>query len=339
MAENESLMFACPNCGQHFEVDADMAGEAFECPSCGHLGEIPGRADDLRKSSAPKITVVRRIEKQPGKPKKCLKVVGIVAGVLLALVCLALIVWIASSKGDGKQQERDVKTAEETSAEQRPSSRSSSSDEESQFRGPRKFVKEHVAKYGQFRVCAMTKTGGDVVVCGKNNWASSRCSEELTDVLQAVGDAGERIIDVSLTERGRYIVLYGVNAASWKGIPSEMEHYLRQFHDNYETLYSAAFNDAGDWIVVASEHFASSASWLNKWISDGLKEYGKLLAATVTDDAAVAVFENGFKFFGNVPSEMKEELRKAEFNVRIIKISGAAWFFADKDGDYYQASM
>lgn len=340
MAENESLRFACPNCGQRFEVDADMVGVPFVCPSCGHSGEIPGCADEREKPSPPKITVVRRIEKNPGKPKKVLKVVGLTAGVLLALVCLASIVWIASSKGDGKSRKKGAEAAEEAPAGRKPSSRPSASDEDSpRYRGPRKFVKEHVAKYGQFRVCAMTKTGGDVVVCGKNNWASSRCSQDLTDTLQAIGDAGERITDVSLTERGRYIVLYGLNAASWNGIPSEMEHYLRKFHDNYEVLYSAAFNDAGDWIIVASEHFASSASWLNTWIDDGLKQYGKLLAATVTDDAAVAVFERGFKFFGNVPSEMKDELRKAGFDVRIIKISGASWFFADKDGDYYRASM
>ena len=82
MAENRSLKFACPNCGQHFEADADMVGEAFECPSCGWAGKVP--------SSRPKIRVVKR-EGTADKFRKGLKVVGIVLVALLAIICLGVI--------------------------------------------------------------------------------------------------------------------------------------------------------------------------------------------------------------------------------------------------------
>ena len=54
----------------------------------------------------------------------------------------------------------------------------------------------------------------------------------------------------------------------------------------------------------------------------------------VTDDAAVAVYENGFCYRGNVPEDLIEALRSTSFDVFRLKISGTSWFFADSNGNY-----
>lgn len=48
----------------------------------------------------------------------------------------------------------------------------------------------------------------------------------------------------------------------------------------------------------------------------------------------MAVFDRGFLFWGTIPESLKKALRETNLDVRIIKIAGAAWFFADEDGNY-----
>lgn len=95
MAENKSLKFSCPNCGQHYEVDADMVGEAFECLICGWVGKVP--------SPQPKITVLKR-EGTDGKFRKGLKVVGIILAAMLAIICLGVISDLSSDDGSGASE-------------------------------------------------------------------------------------------------------------------------------------------------------------------------------------------------------------------------------------------
>jgi len=68
-------------------------------------------------------------------------------------------------------------------------------------------------------------------------------------------------------------------------------------------------------------------------LKDGLDDYGKLWAACITDDALVAVYANGFKLLGNVPSDLETSLRQTSINVYRLKIAGSAWFYADTDGN------
>ena len=207
------------------------------------------------------------------------------------------------------------------------------------FRGPRAFVKKHIDKNDNCRVVALTETGGDIVVSGKNNWACDRCTQQLGSEMQKITDLAERIVDVNLTESGRYLVLYGKNNWVGYGIPNDMIYWLTSYRLNGERFYSATFNDGGDWILVTSEHYACSATWLKQWLRDGHEKFGLLNAAAVSSDAAVAVYERGFKFFGNVPADLKKALREADFDVRIVKMAGSSWFFADSTGNLFQYNM
>ena len=238
---------------------------------------------------------------------------------------------------DFNNQTPSSKTDDETSRDTTEESRSDKSSPG--FGGSRRLLKEHIAKNNNCRICAITQGGGNVVVCGKNNWASIGCSQLITEELQKVADEGKLIVDVTLTEYGRFIAIYGDGTASWKGIPSEMEKFLRAYHDRFEDVLSVALNDDGAWILVTSDHFACSGAKLKSWIDEGQRQYGRLRAAALTADAAVAVFEDGFCFLGDVPSDLKGALKEAKFGVRNIKIAGSAWFFAVEDGNSYQGNL
>ena len=242
---------------------------------------------------------------------------------------------------DSAVGEKSVKGGQESDREiSRDTTEESRSDKSSSgFGGSRRLLKEHIAKNNNCRICAITQGGGNVVVCGKNNWASIGCSQLITEELQKVTDEGKLIVDVTLTEYGRFIAIYGDGTASWKRIPSEMEKFLRAYHDRFEDVLSVALNDDGAWILVTSDHFACSGAKLKSWIDEGQRQYGRLRAAALTADAAVAVFEDGFCFLGDVPSDLKDALKEAKFGVRNIKIAGSAWFFAVEDGNSYQGNL
>ena len=203
----------------------------------------------------------------------------------------------------------------------------------------RAFVRDHIDDSGNCRVVAITRTNGDVVVCDRNNWASSGCPQGLNDALRQAEHQSGRITDVTLTESGRWLVLWDRNAGQWSdGLPPRMTQALREYNRNNEEIYSASFNDIGDWVVISDAHFISSDTYLQGWLADGHEKYGVLLAACVTADAAVACYQRGYKFMGNVPEGLKDALRKTSLDVRIVKIAGSSWFFADDDGSY-QYSM
>lgn len=41
MAEQDSISFICPHCGQHLEADSSMVNMDLDCPTCGHSINIP----------------------------------------------------------------------------------------------------------------------------------------------------------------------------------------------------------------------------------------------------------------------------------------------------------
>lgn len=198
--------------------------------------------------------------------------------------------------------------------------------------GSRSYIKKFIDGKDNCRIVAITKRNGDVAVANDNDWAVSSCPDGLKNALQSVSNDDKTIIDVCLTESGNWIVVYDFWEASWRGIPYDLEAKIREFCNNCEEIYSVSFNDAGDWIIVTEDHYSSSNTYLQSWLRDGSNLYGRLLSAVVSEDAAVAVFETGYRFYGNVPQDLKRELQNTDVDVRIIKIAGNAWFFADEEG-------
>ncbi|MBO7482734.1 MAG: hypothetical protein J6U17_02455 [Kiritimatiellae bacterium] len=114
---------------------------------------------------------------------------------------------------------------------------------------------------------------------------------------------------------------------------------LVQYHDNYEEIYCAALNDAGNWIVISDKHYSASTTELLNWLRDGELKYGELQYVAITNDARIAVFEHGYLANGNYPKDLWEALDKPGFHPKVIKMAGSSWFFADATGKKYRYTM
>lgn len=169
---------------------------------------------------------------------------------------------------------------------------------------------------------------------GRNGWAANGCPTGLTNSLNELNERNEYIDDIQLTEGNRWLILYGNNGFLWNDIPYSLERKLREYNNNDEVVLSVTFNDDGDWIIITKDHYSASDQRIVDFLQEGARMYGMLWSACITDDALVAVYENGYNTIGNVPITLKNALRNTNINIFRLKIAGTAWFFADNDGHF-----
>lgn len=359
-------MAECPYCGERFEIPSgpearihasvpDSSGSDDDSPIVitpirSGDGSDPLPPSASKSASTPHPNEPLRIQRgtieairadQNGSHHRRKRWPIAVASIAAILVIAGVGAWVGGAFDSGSKEDRDLPYAPpQVPATTRPPTATrpippTTTRAPRVFTGPRAHVKRYIDSHGDTcRVVSLTKRGGDVVVCNRNDWASSGCPQALNEVLDRIANQGGRITDVTITENGRWLVLYDRNAGEWSyGLPADMVQALRQYNRNNEEIRSATFNDSGDWIIVTDEHYHSSASYLTDWLSDGQNRYGSLLAACVSEDQAVAVYEQGYKFL-NVPESLKSALRETSIDVRIIKLAGPAWFFASAYGSY-----
>lgn len=199
----------------------------------------------------------------------------------------------------------------------------------------REYIRNSISNWGECKNVAITKTNGDVALYGKNGYSCSCVPSGLKESLSELRQDGELIDDVQLTENGKWLILYGNNGIVYNNIPYQLEEKLKEYNENNEVITSVTFNDSGDWIVISTKRFCASDSRISTWLEDGLEEFGQLWAVCLTDDAMAAVYEKGYKFFGNVPEDLKQKLKNSGLDVFRLKIAGSSWFFANKNGIYY----
>ena len=202
------------------------------------------------------------------------------------------------------------------------------------FGQSRQFIKDEIKKHNECRNVAITQSNGDLMLYGKNGWAGSGLPSGLSKALHELNDDEEYIDDVQLTENGSWLILYGNNGFRWNDIPYSLEKKLRKWNEENEVITSVTFNDAGQWIAVSKNYIAASEAWIQEWLVDGCDDFGQLWAVCITNNAMVACYEDGYKYYGEVPQSLKEALRSDNRNVFRIKIAGTSWFFADSNGSY-----
>ena len=198
----------------------------------------------------------------------------------------------------------------------------------------RQYIKDEIRRRGECRNVAITKTGGDLMLYGRNGYASKGCPASLTRKLKELHDEGQYIDDVQLTESGSWLILWGNNGCSWSDIPYSLEKKLREYNDDGEIINTVTFNDDGDWIVITDTKYSASNTTYLDWLKEGERVHGELWTAHISDDAIVAVYENGYKYGGNVPASLREKAHSVTFDVYRLKFAGTAWFMADKNGNY-----
>ena len=197
-------------------------------------------------------------------------------------------------------------------------------------------LKNEIQSWGSCRTVAITRTGG-IAVYGSNWWfATANVPRNLTDEIRKLTRDGEFINDVVLTEQGRWVILYGNNGLIWDGISSNdsLLAKLREHNESNQTILSVAFNDIGGWAVITPNNFSASDSELLNWLVEGSRQFGQLWTVFLSDDAMIAIYENGYRSKGPVPQSLLDNLNRSNIEFYMVKFSGAAWFFADIDGNY-----
>jgi hypothetical protein len=199
----------------------------------------------------------------------------------------------------------------------------------------RQFLREKIAEWGSCKNVAMTLTGGDVALIERNGWAATGIPAEMTEELEMLNDKDELIDDVVLTEEGNWLVLWGNNGVTSSGVPRSLDDMIGQWNEEAEIIYSITFNDEGDWIMISADKYSASDAELMEWIGQGEQEFGELWAAHLTNTGLVVVYENGYKFLGDVPDNLVEKLKETDLDVFRLKfLSDGSYFIADKDGNY-----
>ena len=201
----------------------------------------------------------------------------------------------------------------------------------------REYIRECITKWDSCRLVAITKNGGNVAIAGQNSCAvCGAYPNKLWDALKEISNDNHMITDVCLTDKGKWVVLFGKNENAWRsdGLPLEMLDKMWEFDRNNEKLLSVTVNDKDEWVVVSDKHFSSSSTEIQNWLVETMKEYGNLHSVTITDDARVAIFEKGRSWHGNYPEDLREATKKSTFHPYIIRMAGNSWFFADEIGRY-----
>ena len=199
----------------------------------------------------------------------------------------------------------------------------------------REYIRNSISGWGECRNVSITRTNGDLAIYGANGTSRSSVPSALDQNLVELNNNHNYIDDVCLTENGNWVILYDNNCFWWNGIPYSLEQKLRQFNGDGETVTSVTFNDSGEWMVVTTSHIAASNQTLQDWLVEGCEKWGTLWSVHVADDGgAVAVYEKGYRYRGNVPQELKNRLGETDINVYRAKHAGNSWFFADKQGNY-----
>jgi hypothetical protein len=198
----------------------------------------------------------------------------------------------------------------------------------------REYIRNSISGWGECKNVAITKSNGDLAIYGRNGWSGSGLPSGMKRALNELNENNEVINDVVLTENGEWLILYGENGLRWSDAPVSLENKLREFNDRRDQITSITFEDGGRWIIISKEYYAASYTWIQDWLEEGANEFGQIWSACVTSDAMVAVYEGGYKFYGNVPQGLKDALGETSLDVYRVKIAGTSWFFADKNGNY-----
>ncbi len=199
----------------------------------------------------------------------------------------------------------------------------------------RKFIREKIQEWGSCKNVAMTLRGGDIALNGRNGWAGVGLPTAMTDRLSLFNQRDELIDDVVLTENGSWLILWGNNGVSSYGIPISLDNKIKEWNNENEVIFSITFNDNDDWIMISKSKFTASSNKILDWLKEGSEKYGMLWAAHLTNTGLVAIYEKGYRFFGDVPSDLRQKLNETKLDVfRLQFLNDGSYFIADMKGNY-----
>lgn len=204
-----------------------------------------------------------------------------------------------------------------------------------QAQNSRDFIKQHIQEENECNSVAITQSNGNAMIYGRNGWASEGCPKKFTEALRELNNENKKIQDIHLTEDGRWIILFENNGMQWDNIYEELLNKMIKYNEDGEEITTITCNDDGEWILITTKSISASSNELLEWLGEGLDLYGQLWTASVTNDAIIAVYENGFRLWGNIPEGLTIAIEECDCNIYTIKIAGDAWFFRCTDGYWH----
>lgn len=204
---------------------------------------------------------------------------------------------------------------------------------------PLTYIKEQIKRWNSCKNVAITDACGGVALHESNGYASTGVPDGMANALKLLNRDGVLIDDVHLTEQGRWLVLFGDNGMRYYGLPKSLEDRMREFNQKGYTIYSVTFNDYGDWVIISNEYYSTSSQNLYSYIEERRKKYGQLWSACLTNSGFVAVFENGYASFGDVPQGLVTALKTISFDGFRVKFTPRGRWFVGNNAGNYEAYM
>lgn len=203
----------------------------------------------------------------------------------------------------------------------------------------REFLRKWINKNKEVRFCAMSSTCRGFGVYGRNGFSNTvDIHEKLHKKLKDINKKGLEIIDVTITDAGNWVVIYGDNA--YYGImPQKVVDKLNSIiaKENDLKFRSVSFNDEGEYIIVTKNHFYSSLNEYVNFFNIKKSELGHLFTATLCNNGAIFCFEYGMTYCGKIPKNVAEALSNTKTRYYLAKFTKQGDFvFASKDGKSYQ---
>ena len=199
----------------------------------------------------------------------------------------------------------------------------------------RNYIKQSIENWGTCRNVAITRTLGDVAIAKSYDYAANYVPSQMLDKLRSLYDGEHYIDDITLTEEGKWVILYDTNDAAWSsGIPEGLKNAIIDFHNNDYYVRSISLNDKGEWAIVSKEYIKTSSQELTNWATGYIDSYGELWTITIGEDGIFAVYANGYAKRGEIPEDLIEALGNTDKDYYRVKFAGGSWFFATEDGEY-----
>lgn len=201
-------------------------------------------------------------------------------------------------------------------------------------------IRNSIEAHGKCKNVVLTNTKGNLMLYDKYGCVRNGLPKSLDKLLSQLIKEKRNIKDVVVSESGQWLVLYGDNGCKWSsGIPTGLKNKIREYNRNKERISTAVFNDNGDYIIVSDKHFAASDNDLTTYLKEGTDVYGPLWTVCLTNDGFIAVYENGYRFNGNIDDNLRQALRETNIDVYRLKMCGPYWFFANEDGSRYKYNL
>lgn len=201
---------------------------------------------------------------------------------------------------------------------------------------PLSSLRNSIKKWGECKTGSLTEKGVGIVIYGTNGYSFQELPTNISSNIKEIHKDGKVIKDVALSGASWWIVVYGKN--SWRGVvPDKMQSRLEEYIREGDEIKSVSINENGDFTIVTDKHFAASNDSDMEFIRKAHDKFGFVHSACTTPMGIIVCCEMGI-YYGNIPKNIVERIKKLTFNPKIVKYtdSGTCLFTdGEKKNDYY----